>query len=170
VVLLCTLVYQVEQVFLIHPETGIILQHIVQPGANVQDADLVSAMLTAIQSFIQDSFEMNKNDSLEALQFGDVTIWLEKGPQAVLAGVIRGHPPKDLKLIFQNSLEKIHIKFHRHLHHFKGDTSAFEASPPYLEPCLQAQYKKPNKKKYYPVIGLFASILLIALGTATFFL
>lgn len=169
VVLLRTLVYQVEQVFLIHQETGIVLHHIVQPGANVQDADLVSAMLTAIQSFIQDSFEVNKSDSLEALQFGDVTIWLEKSPQAVLAGVIRGHPPKDLKLVFQNALEKIHLKFHRHLHLFKGDTSAFEASEPYLEPCLQAQYKKPNKNKYYSVIGLFVTILLIALGTATFF-
>lgn len=65
VVLLRTLVYQVEQVFLIHQETGIVLHHIVQPGINVQDADLVSAMLTAIQSFIQDSFEVNKNDSLK---------------------------------------------------------------------------------------------------------
>jgi outer membrane protein OmpA-like peptidoglycan-associated protein len=169
VVLLRTLIYQVEQVFLIHQETGIVLHHIVQPGANVQDADLVSAMLTAIQSFIQDSFEVNKNDSLEALQFGEVTIWLEKGPKAVLAGVIRGHPPKDLKFIFQESLEKIHIKFHKYLHHFKGDTSAFETSQSYLEPCLQAQYKKPNKKKHYPVVGVFVSILVIALGTVTFF-
>lgn len=168
VVLLRTLVYQVEQVFLIHPDTGIVLKHLVRPGAKVQDADLVSAMLTAIQSFIQDSFEVNKNDSLQALQFGDVTIWLEKGPKAVLAGVIRGHPPKDLKFIFQNSLEKIHMKFHRHLHHFNGDTSAFDATQPYLEPCLQAQYKKPNQKKYYPVIGLLASIILVTLGTTTF--
>ncbi|MGB5959571.1 MAG: OmpA family protein [Coleofasciculaceae cyanobacterium] len=169
VVLLRTLVYQVEQVFLIHQETGIVLHHIVQPGAVIQDADLVSAMLTAIQSFIQDSFEVNKNDSLQALQFGDVAIWIEKGPKAVLAGVIRGHPPKDLKFIFQNSLEKIHLKFQRQLHHFKGDTSAFEASQIYLEPCLQAQYKKPNQKKYYPVIGIFVSVLVIALGTVTFF-
>ncbi len=169
VVLLRTLLYQVEQVFLIHQETGIVLHHIVQPGAIVQDADLVSAMLTAIQSFIQDSFEVNKNDSLEVLQFGDVKIWLEKGPQAILAGVIRGHPPQDLKLVFQNSLEKIHIKFYKHLHTFKGDTSPFEASQPYLEPCLQAQYKKPDKQKYYPVFGLFVSILLIALGAITFF-
>lgn len=168
VVLLRTLIYQVEQVFLIHQETGIVLQHLVQPGANVQDADLVSAMLTAIQSFIQDSFEVNKNDSLQALHFGDVTIWLEKGPQAVLAGVIRGHPPQDLKFVFQNSLEKIHIKFHKNLRHFKGDTSAFEASQPYLEPCLQAQFKKPNKQKYYPVIGLLVSIILITLGTTSF--
>lgn len=168
VVLLRTLVYQVEQVFLIHQETGIVLHHIVQPGAITQDADLVSAMLIAIQNFIQDSFEVNKNDSLEALQFGDVAIWLEKGPKAVLAGVIRGHPPKDLKFVFQNSLEKIHIKFQRQLYNFKGDTSTFEASQTYLEPCLQAQYKKPNKKKYYPVIGIFVSVLVIALGTVTF--
>jgi outer membrane protein OmpA-like peptidoglycan-associated protein len=168
VVLSRTLLYQVEQVFLIHKDTGIVLHHIVKPGASAQDADLVSAMLTAIQSFIQDSFELNKNDSLETLQFGDVTIWLEKGPQAVIAGVIRGHPPQELKSIFQNSIEKIHLKFHKNLHPFKGDTSVFEPSQTYLESCLQGQYKQPNKQKYYPVLGFLATTFIIAIGTWTF--
>ena len=169
VVLLRTLLYQVEQVFLIHKETGIVLHYIVKPGTIAQDADLVSAMLTAIQSFIQDSFNVKANDSLETLQFGELTIWIEKSPHAVLAGVIRGHPPKELKFVLQNSLEKIHLKFSKELNSFKGDTSLFEPTKPYLETCLQVQYKKAKKQKYYPVIGLVLTSLLITIGTWTFF-
>src|SRR3954469_24422324 len=44
VVLMHTLLYRVEQVFLIHKKTGLLLQHVsAVPGA-VQDADMVSGM------------------------------------------------------------------------------------------------------------------------------
>jgi OOP family OmpA-OmpF porin len=169
VVLLRTLLYQVEQVFLIHKETGLLLHHVLKEGAIAQDADLVSAMLTAIQNFVQESFKVQTGDSLETLQFGELTIWIEKGPQAVLAGVIRGHPPQELKLVSQDALEKIHLRFSTELKSFKGDISPYEGSKPYLETCLQAQYKKSKKQKHYPFVYLVITALLIALGTWAFF-
>jgi len=169
VVLLRTLLFQVEQVFLIHHETGLLLHHLVKNGAYIEDADLVSAMLTAIQSFVQDSFKVQAKDSLETLQFGELTIWIENGPQAVLAGVIRGHPPKELKLVFQDAIEKIHFRFSRELKYFNGDAFPFEASKPYLEDCLQNQYKKPKQKKHYTLVYIVGTAILIALGTWAFF-
>src|SRR5919199_6774053 len=74
VVLLRTLVYRVEQVFLIHRTTGLMLQHLVGEAAVVQDADLVSAMLTAIQSFVQESFPVEAGDTFETWQFGELTL------------------------------------------------------------------------------------------------
>ena len=56
VVLLNTLVYRVEQVFLIHAQTGLLLQHVVADAVTAQDADMVSGMLTAIRDFARDSF------------------------------------------------------------------------------------------------------------------
>ncbi|MFB8788667.1 MAG: OmpA family protein [Potamolinea sp.] len=169
VVLLRTLLFQVEQVFLIHQETGLLLHHLVKNGAYVEDVDLVSAMLTAIQSFVQDSFKVQTNDSLETLQIGELTIWIEKGSQAVLAAVIRGHPPKELKLVFRDAIEKIHFRFSRELKYFNGDASPFEASKPYLEDCLQNQYKKPKQKKSYTLVYVVGTAILIALGTWAFF-
>ena len=169
VVLLRTLLYQVEQVFLIHRETGLVLHHVVKPGAIAQDADLVSAMLTAILNFVQESFNVQKGDSLETLQFGELTIWIEKGPQVVLASVIRGHPPKELKIVFQDALEKIHLRFITELKSFNGNATPFEDSQPYLEDCLQYKYKKPKTRKNYTFVYLFFTALLIALGTWTFF-
>lgn len=168
VVLLRSLVYRVEQVFLIHRKTGLVLQHLVGEAVVVQDADLVSAMLTAIEGFVQDSFPVQAGDSLETWQFGELTLWIEQTPQVILAGLIRGHPPKELKLVFQEATEKINLNFSRDLNSFNGDASPFEASKPYLETCLQAQYKL-KKEKHYTYLWALIGALAIALGIWSFF-
>ncbi|MBD2087955.1 OmpA family protein [Trichocoleus sp. ST-U3] len=168
VVLLRTLLYRVEQVFLIHKKTGLLLQHVVAPNVAAQDADLVSAMLTAIRDFVQDSFSVQTGDSLETLQFGELTIWIEPGPQAILAGIIRGNAPKEFKLVFQEVIEKIHLKYDQKFNSFEGDTAPFEGSTLYLEDCFQAQYQ-PKKTKPSPVLWILLSSILIALGSWFFF-
>lgn len=167
VILLRTLVYQVEQVFLIHKKTGLMLQHVVADTAAAQDADLVSAMLTAIADFVQDSFSVPKGDSLETLQFGELTIWIEAGPQAVLAGVMRGNAPKELRLLFQNTIEKIQLEFQRELDSFQGEDAPFAATRHYLEDCLQAQYK-PKKAKSSPLLWVLLGSIVVALGVWSF--
>ncbi|MEN9461081.1 MAG: hypothetical protein RIS84_1101 [Pseudomonadota bacterium] len=66
-----TLVYRVEQVFLIHRQTGLLMQHVSREESEVTDSDAVSAMLTAIQDFIRDSFSSNKSDELERAEVGE---------------------------------------------------------------------------------------------------
>ncbi|MGD2186667.1 MAG: hypothetical protein PVI71_11095, partial [Desulfobacterales bacterium] len=56
VVFLHTLEYQVEQLFLINRDSGLVLQHVVANTVVSQDPELVSGMLTAIKDFVQDSF------------------------------------------------------------------------------------------------------------------
>ena len=168
VVLLRTLIYRIEQVFLIHKETGLLLQHLVADGVNAMDADLVSAMLTAIQNFVQDSFNVPKGDTLETLQYGELTIWIEEGPQAILAGIIRGNAPKDLRFLFQDTIEKIHLHQGKALRNFQGDTAPFEASQLYLQACLQAQYQ-PRKHKISPIIWILLGGILFGLGSWFFF-
>ncbi|MDY6900756.1 MAG: OmpA family protein [Cyanobacteriota bacterium] len=168
VVLLRTLVYRVEQVFLIDKQSGLMLQHVVAPKIEAQDPSLVSAMLTAIQDFVKDSFKVRKNEGLHTLEFGELTIWIEQGPSSVLAGIIRGNAPEDLRFVFQNAIEKIHLKLSREIKHFSGDTEQFAASKPYLENCLESHYKNPNGTRYlyaWASIGLLA----IALGGWGFF-
>lgn len=163
VVLLRTLLYRVEQVFLIHKKTGLLLQHVTADLVATQDADLVSAMLTAIEDFVQDSFQTEAGEALETLHFGDLTIWIEQGPQAILAGVIRGSAPEELRLAFQQAIETIHREFQQELTTYEGDSSLFEPSRKYLENCLQSQYHvKQNKRS--PVVWFLLSSLLLATG------
>ena len=163
VVLRHSLLYQVEQVFLIHKETGLLLQHVLSESATAQEPDMVSGMLTAIQDFIQDSFKTEKEDTLDAIQMGDLTIWIEQGPFAVIAGVIRGSPPEKLRLLFEETLEAIHLKQHRILESFNGDAAPFETVRHNLESCLQAQYK-PRKQKISPLSLLVLGVVILAIG------
>lgn len=164
VVLLRTLIYRVEQVFLIDKQSGLMIQHLVAPKVAVQDPSLVSAMLTAIQDFVKDSFNVRKHEGLHTLEFGELTIWIEQGPISVLAGIIRGNAPEELRFVFQNAIEKIHLHLGKEISNFSGDTEQFAASKPYLEACLESRYEKPTKKRY-TYAWSFVGILLIVLGS-----
>ncbi len=168
VVMLRTLIYRVEQVFLIHKQTGLLLQHIVAPQIEAQDPDLVSAMLTAIQDFVKDSFHVQKDEMLQALQFGELTIWIEEGPLSVVAGIIRGNAPQELRLVFQDAVEKIHLRLDRELQTFDGETEPFTRAVPYLKNCLEARYKIPAQKNYSYTYAL-AGLITLALGAWGFF-
>ena len=172
VVLLKTLRYRVEQVFLIHRETGLLLHQASAPGIKLQDADMVSAMLTAIQDFVHDSFATPKDDELETLQVGELTVWIERGPFAVLAAVIRGNAPQDLRMVLQETLERIHLQFGQALSEFKGDASPFENTAPLLEDCLEAHYdtgQDATTRRRITPLTVIVSLLLIGLLVWGFF-
>ena len=145
VVMLHTLLYRVEQIFLIHKETGLLLHQVTAGGAAVQDADMVSGMLTAIQDFVHDSFSTRQDDQLETLQVGELTVWIEQGPLAVLAGVIRGNAPSELRTTFRETLERIHLQYGAALKEFAGDPAPFAPSAELLEDCLQSRYHEAER-------------------------
>ena len=131
------LVYRVEQVFLIHAETGLLLAHAAPPQLKVADADLISGMLTAIQDFVADSFRQQEDGKLRTFSVGELTVLVEPGPQAVLAAVVRGQPPETLLPKLQDRLETIHLQFAAAFADFAGDPAPFTAAQPLLEECLE---------------------------------
>lgn len=170
IVLFHTLLYRVEQVFLIHRETGLLLQHVAAEAVVAQDADLVSGMLTAIQDFVRDSFGGGSEATLEGVKFGDLSIWIEQGPDAIIAAAIRGFAPTRLHATLQEAIETIHGEQGESLEAFAGDTGPFELSRPTLEACLLSQYQAPQTKRRSPyfLIGL-ASAMVLTLALWGFF-
>jgi len=165
VVLLKTLLYRVEQVFLIDRASGVLLLH-VQPGsATVADADMVSGMLTAIRDFVGDSFHVGESDSLEALKVGDLSVWIEPGPHAVLAAVVRGTAPADFRARLQDAIETVHLQQGADLEHFAGDTSVFERARPALETCLTSEYRAEERARpalaLWTLVGALLLVLLV---------
>ena len=163
VVLLHTLIYQVEQVFLIHRQTGLVLQQAAISAVSADDPDLVSSMLTAIKDFIQDSFGQTTDETLETLRIGDRSVWIEHGPQAFLAAVIRGNPPLDLQNVLKDALEEIHFRQRDAIAAFEGDTAPFEESRYILENCLEAQFKKERQKSPY-LLWIVIALMVLLLG------
>jgi len=163
-----TLVYRVEQVFLIHGESGILLNHVIAEFIKFQDADMVSGMLKAIQDFVQDSFATKQGETLNIMEVGELSVWIEKGPQCLLAAVIRGIPPKEIRTVLQNSLENIHLEKSDVLESFSGETSVFEDTRHLLENCLLSKDKEKTKKTS-PIFWLFIIIVIIVLSGLSFF-
>ena len=163
IVLLHTLLYRVEQVFLIHRRSGLLLQHVHSGGPGVQDADMVSGMLTAIRDFVQDSFRVAESDGLESLKVGDLSVWIEPGPHAVLAAVIRGTAPRDLRPLMQDTVEAIHLEFGEALESFHGDASTLNGCRPALEACLQTQYRTEERQPRAGVTWLLFAVALVAM-------
>ncbi|MDJ0839309.1 MAG: OmpA family protein [Acidobacteriota bacterium] len=161
VVLANTLVFRVEEVFLIHRETGLLLHH-KGIGAELTETEVVSSMFTAIQDFVKDSFRVDQESMLASLQLDDLTVWVEPGPYAYLAAVIRGHPPEALRQVLQVNLEEIHFGFARDLEHFSGDTEPFEAAQDQLDNCMVSQLQQKENKNTR-LTGLAIAMLVAAL-------
>jgi OOP family OmpA-OmpF porin len=169
VVLLKTLLYRVEQVFLIDRRSGLLLQHVHAGAGGVQDADMISGMLTAIRDFVQDSFKVSEAEALESLEVGDLSVWIEPGPHAVIAAVIRGTPPRDLRRLLQDTVEAIHLEFAEPLESFAGDASTLDGCRPALEACLQTQYRTEDRRPrrgVWMVIAAAGVALLVWAGFA----
>ncbi len=151
IVILHSIIYRVEQVFLIHKKTGLLLKHVVKDDLEFQDADMVSGMLTAIRDFVVDSFNVEEGEGLESILVGELNVWIEHGPEAILALVIRGNAPANLRAVMKEALEKIHVEFGAELQNFNGDTALFESTSPILETCLVSRYVE-DKKKTSPIL------------------
>ena len=162
IVLLHSLVFRVEQVFLIHKKTGLPLAHAVAPAVAMQDASLVSGMLSAIQDFVRDSFHSAKGQILEKINVGEMEVWVEDGPYAILACVIRGIPPPDYRQRMAEALEHIHRNFAEAMERFEGETGPFAGANDELSQCLEFQYKEKAGEKPKP----YLVAVVIAVGLA----
>ncbi|WP_158539586.1 OmpA family protein [Meiothermus sp. QL-1] len=164
VVLSHTLLYQVEQVLLIHRESGLLLAHVVGEGVQVQDGVLVSGMLTAISDFVRDSFDPSAG--LNTVNFGERVLVVEQGPRALLAAVVRGTPPPGLAERLGEVLAEVHTRFVQELRHYDGDNRPFQQAHGALEGLLETQFKpRPSTRPYAAwLVGGLGVALLLLLG------
>jgi OOP family OmpA-OmpF porin len=168
VVLLHTLLYQVEHVFLIHRPTGLLLQHAFARSSLSLAPDLISGMLTAIRDFVQDSFGAEKEDALDALRVGERSVWIEHGPRALLAAAIRGNPPLEVRTMLAEALDEIHFRQEAALEAFDGDPAPFEKVRPVLDSCLQVRLRPSATQRRSRVAWFAVAALLLAAGWGVF--
>lgn len=168
IVLTRSLRYRVEQVFLIHRETGLLLQHVARSDQIVQDSDLVSGMLTAIQDFIRDSFAGTTGRDIETIELDEFNLWVQHGPAAILAAVVSGAPPPELRNVLARTLEQVHAEYGPALASFNGDSAAFAATRPLLDACLLGRQEQKSVRQSKPFFIASAAVLLAAIAIVTF--
>jgi OOP family OmpA-OmpF porin len=160
VALLRSLIYRVEQVFVIHRKTSLLLLHAEGADVAAQDADMVGGMLAAIQDYVRDSFHAAQGEALDSFQVGDLHLWVEQSPQTTLAAAIRGEAPQSFRLLMREKLEEFHRRFAAELEKFEGDAAGFDLFRPDLEDLVVAQYTKKEKKSR----PYFVILVLLLLG------
>ena len=162
VVLKHTLVYRVEHVFLIHRHTGLLICDVAAENAASQDPQLVSSMLVAIQDFVKDSFSGAESQGLDTLRLGELRLWSEPGPFALLVAVIRGDPPESLHETLAHALARIHAERHHALKSFDGDSSCFGDVEAELRKCLAVRQETPRRMRLgqWLVAGCLALVAL----------
>jgi outer membrane protein OmpA-like peptidoglycan-associated protein len=168
IVLMHSLLYRVEQVFLIHRETGLVLNHVVAPSVATQDPDMVAGMLSVIQQFVRDSFNAARNEALGSLNFEELEVWVEEGPDTVIAAVIRGHAPSDYRLAMKEALENIQQNFSAALANFQGDTRPFRAAGDRLHQLLEARFKEKPGATRKPRAAIAAAVVIVVIGVGWF--
>ena len=165
VVLKHTLVYQVEHVFLIHRHTGLLISHVAAEDAAGQDPQLVSSMLVAIQDFVRDSFSGAEHQGLDTARLGELWLWSEPGPFAMLVAVIRGNPPEGLHEALRNVLSRIHDERRHALESFDGDSSAFADVEANLRGCVTLGQRAPEStRRGFPWFVALVGVVLLALA------
>jgi outer membrane protein OmpA-like peptidoglycan-associated protein len=157
-----SLLYSVEQVFLIHRKSGLLLQHAAAQGSVLKDADMISGMLTAIQDFLSDSFTEGGHD-LETVDVGRFKLWLTYSSKVLLVGAVGGTAPVELRQVFRKALDQIEAALQPQINNFKqDDLSVFDPAQPFLQACLlgQSAPDKRQKARLWPYLAAIAVILL----------
>jgi hypothetical protein len=111
--------YTIEEVFLIYKD-GRLVCHNTRRLKPDLDKDVLTGMLTAVQSFVKDSFT-DQSGHLNELKYGNMKILMENGQRANLAVVISGVEPPALRPNMRNLLKAVHEKYMGILDDWDGD-------------------------------------------------
>jgi OOP family OmpA-OmpF porin len=133
--------YDVEQLYLIHRPSGLLLLHMdrAETEQSAVDKDAVAAMVTAIQQFAKDAVFADGGDAIQTIEMGERTLWLGTGEGMTLACLINGTPPQSLRTEICSALDELHSRYHERLVCFQGDLAHLPDLTPILRPLLRRE-------------------------------
>lgn len=164
--------FQVQQVFLIHRESGLLLEHLAHGPEDGGDSDLISSMLTAIRDFAQDTFGTDREGDLDEIQYGTTSILVEPGSLAYAAVVVQGFEPEGFRYEMREALSAVNVDYGPILRDYDGDLAGLEGVDEHLQPLLEtevvaAERESGGNTPWLAIAGA-AAILLLCL-TACFY-
>jgi hypothetical protein len=126
----------VQEVYLIHRESGLLLWHATRTGENSVDSELIGSMLTAIRDFAEQVLGGGK-DHLHQLQFGDRELILEFARYSYVGVVMDGVTPTGFRFSLHQSLYAFEKESIGSLRHYNGEAARVqETARQKFEPFL----------------------------------
>ena len=122
----------IQAVFLIHKDSGVIIEKAQKQGEQELDSDMVAGMLTAIRSFANDCIV--SDSELDTINYGNWQIHLEVAGYCYLAVVLKGEPNKNFLDKIRRNFGEIILNHGDAVERFEGD---YEAVPVAIKPKLE---------------------------------
>ena len=119
--------FKVFEIFIVYND-GRLMRHFPENEENEEDIS-ISAMFTAIQEFMNDSFEYGPEEEqgyLSEVVFGNIKVYIEKGVQFYIALVTKGEPPRDLRKRMKDIRQGMEDRFEEQLEEWDGNLESFE--------------------------------------------
>lgn len=147
VVLKHLLVYRVDAAYLIHHHTGLLVgQAVADTHTTLKDEDAMSAVLTAIQDFMDEAFAGVGEGRLETIEVGGRSLWVIRGARASLACLISGVPPLSLRHRLDEILNEIEAVYAGELTPYSGDRDTLGGLESHLATALALEYREPERE------------------------
>ncbi|MCS6844079.1 MAG: SH3 domain-containing protein [Caldilineales bacterium] len=163
--------FQVDEVFVIHRETGLLLWHASQDPARSADSDLISGMLTAIRDFTAQAFGRERPGELDEIQYGDRRILIEATQWLYLAVVVEGVEPPGFRTHMREVAVRLSQANAAALQSYAGDPSVLVEMEPATAgligaatPAETAPPSLTRGQKRALALGLMALLLCCALA------
>lgn len=120
-------VFKVFEIFLVCND-GRLIRHFPEDSDRTDDISK-SALFCAIQDFTKEAFDYAGEQSggyLREIVFGDIKVFVERGPKFHIAVVTKGTPPKDLRQRIMGIMSSVEERFGEVLVEWDGDLAPFE--------------------------------------------
>ena len=111
----------VDEIFVMTP-SGMLLKHYTRRLSPDQDENILAGMLTAVQSFIKESFD-ERGGWLREIRFENFDIMISYSDNVVLAAVIASKNPQKLKKKLSSAVKEIESLYGHKLRDWNGDIS-----------------------------------------------
>ncbi len=128
-----------ENLFLIHND-GRLIAHVTKEENTTLDKDIVSAMFTAVQEFVRDSFQKGEV-GLKKLEIGDKNVMIEKGQSAYLALIYSGDPTKETFDMLSMLLRDIEERYKGRIERWNGTSKSVKGVDKMLQDYMSAGFK-----------------------------
>jgi hypothetical protein len=135
--------FAVEDVFLINLD-GRLIHHATRRLATGVDSDILSSMLTAVNSFVKDALVRTGDGQLGSLEFGENKIILERGKACYLAVVITGRQePPELREEMRQALRNVESEYGSALSSWDGNAATLSGVKKFLGPVTAFSLSAP---------------------------
>ena len=134
--------FKVEEAFLIY-EDGRLIAHNSRRLKPERDKDIMTGMLTAVQSFVTDTLIDEERGTLDRLSYGNLTILVEGKREVNLACIVSGEESPVLREGMRNIVSYVSGQYRAYLEDWDGDIDRFKDVKRYIGHLVSTGKQEP---------------------------